>query len=130
MIGAENIIIGGFSQGGSMALYTGLSSKHKVGGIIAASSYLLLRGQYPSVLSSHARDIPIFAYHGTDDQVVPYDIAALSYQLLQSHHLHVQFETERGLGHGVSEEEISKMFKFVTEKLTRQHTAADKKSDL
>jgi len=38
----ENIILGGFSQGGVMALYAGLSQESTLGGIVALSSYLPL----------------------------------------------------------------------------------------
>jgi len=39
-ISADRITLAGFSQGGAIALYTGLSSEHRLGGILALSCYL------------------------------------------------------------------------------------------
>lgn len=39
-IPAERIIIGGFSQGGAVALYTAFGTDTKVGGVLALSTWL------------------------------------------------------------------------------------------
>ena len=41
-IDARKIIVGGFSQGGALALHTGLRYKHTLGGIVALSTWLPL----------------------------------------------------------------------------------------
>ena len=40
---SKQIILGGFSQGGGLALYTGLTHAEQLGGIIALSTWLPLR---------------------------------------------------------------------------------------
>ena len=40
---SEQIVLGGFSQGGGLALYTGLTHAEKLGGIIALSTWLPMR---------------------------------------------------------------------------------------
>lgn len=47
-IGTENIMIGGFSQGGAVALYNGLSNSILYGAIIALSSWLPLHMEFLS----------------------------------------------------------------------------------
>ena len=37
----SRIILGGFSQGGALAIYTTLTNKHKLGGLIALSCFML-----------------------------------------------------------------------------------------
>jgi predicted esterase len=67
-----NIVVGGFSQGGAAALHYSLRSPHALGGVMALSSWLPLRSEYPAALSSVASSIPIIFFHGTDDYVVNY----------------------------------------------------------
>ncbi|KAJ1927906.1 hypothetical protein EC988_010201, partial [Linderina pennispora] len=42
-ISPERIVLGGFSQGGAMTLFTGLQSELKLGGLIVLSAYLPIR---------------------------------------------------------------------------------------
>jgi len=69
-IPSKNIFLAGFSQGGAIAYTTALTHPEKLAGIVALSTYipserLLLEG-----LSDENRAIPIFAAHGTEDDVV------------------------------------------------------------
>ena len=48
-ISSENVIVGGFSQGGAVALYTALTAKKKLGGIVGLSTWLPLNKQFPQV---------------------------------------------------------------------------------
>lgn len=41
-IPADRIVVGGFSQGGAMSIYTGLMAKVKLAGIVSLSGWLLL----------------------------------------------------------------------------------------
>ena len=101
-IPAERIVVGGFSQGGSMSLLAGLTArredglfggKHgwKLGGVAVLSGWLPLWDTFPKVAlpPCHARDnanelsqmasphsttTPILMCHGTADTVVPYNL--------------------------------------------------------
>jgi predicted esterase len=115
--GADRIVMGGFSQGAAMSLITGLSSQHRLAGIIALSGYLLIRDDYPAIMSPHAKEVPIFAYHGKQDQTIPYDIAVLSFDKLKALGAQVDFQSESGLGHGVSEGEVEKVVAFIDARL-------------
>jgi len=71
-IPADKIVVGGFSQGCVMALLTGLTTERNIAGIVALSGWLPLRNKMKAMMSDHARNIPIFWGHGTDDPVVKY----------------------------------------------------------
>jgi phospholipase/carboxylesterase len=68
----NRIILGGFSQGGAVALYTGLRYSVPLGGIIALSSYLPLANKFPSEANLANHNTPIFIGHGTLDPIVPF----------------------------------------------------------
>lgn len=69
-IPAERIFLAGFSQGGAVAYTTALTHPEKLAGLIALSTYL----PTPQIVSDEAsaanRDLPIFAAHGTADDIV------------------------------------------------------------
>lgn len=49
-IHSSRIILGGFSQGGAMAIFSGITSKEKLGGIFGMSCYLLMHNKVESLL--------------------------------------------------------------------------------
>ncbi|KAK6022142.1 hypothetical protein OSTOST_12173 [Ostertagia ostertagi] len=46
-IPSEKIMLGGFSMGGAVALYAGLTYPHKLAGIVGLSSFLVQRDKLP-----------------------------------------------------------------------------------
>jgi phospholipase/carboxylesterase len=71
-IHAARIVLGGFSQGGAIALYAGLRHLEKLAGIAALSTYLIDAAALAGEASSANRQTPIFMAHGSDDEVVRY----------------------------------------------------------
>ncbi len=63
----ERIFLAGFSQGGAMALYTGLQSTRPIAGIIALSAYLPLASECKIVMD---KKTPLFAACGQFDPLV------------------------------------------------------------
>ncbi|KAK6019009.1 acyl-protein thioesterase 1 domain protein, partial [Ostertagia ostertagi] len=51
-IPSEKIMLGGFSMGGAVALYAGLTYPHKLAGIVGLSSFLVQRDKLPWVCSA------------------------------------------------------------------------------
>lgn len=47
-IPANRIVIGGFSQGGALALYSALKFPQKLGGVVALSCWLPLHKSFPA----------------------------------------------------------------------------------
>jgi phospholipase/carboxylesterase len=64
-IGAERVILAGFSQGGVIALAAALTAERKPAGVLALSTYLPLRD------APVAGGFPVFLAHGTQDDIVP-----------------------------------------------------------
>jgi len=77
-IPAGNILLAGFSQGGAIALYTGLTSQHIVGGILALSTYLPIHDIALPLITNEHRDIPVFMAHGQHDDVIQIQYAERS----------------------------------------------------
>lgn len=113
---AADLVMGGFSQGAAMSIYTGLRYGKQLGGIVALSGYLLLRDEYPAVLTDASKRVPVMMYHGQSDATVPYEIGQLSYNKLKEYGASVSFESERGLAHSVSEDELAKVFTFIMQR--------------
>lgn len=83
-ISTERIVIGGFSQGGALALHVALRAQYKLAGVAALSTWLPLRSQYPQVLSEEAKqNLKLFQAHGEADEVVKLHWGHSSNQLLK-----------------------------------------------
>jgi len=69
---ANKIILAGFSQGGVIALHTGLRYPQKLAGIMALSTYLPFDDNVFKQMSDEQKGLNIFAAHGIDDPVIPF----------------------------------------------------------
>lgn len=105
-IPANRIVLGGFSQGGALALYSALTFEQPLAGVVALSCWLPLHKQFPSAKIS-SDEVPIFQAHGDYDPVVPYKFGQLSASLLKSFMKNVTFKTYSGLSHSSSDEEMN-----------------------
>jgi len=109
-IDSKRIVVGGFSQGGAMALLTGLTTERKLGGIIALSSWLPLRKEIFAMASDNARKLPLLFGHGDVDPVVPYIFGQMSVKLLIEGGFaskNIEFNTYSGMGHSAVDKEIT-----------------------
>jgi phospholipase/carboxylesterase len=70
-IPASRIVLAGFSQGGAIALATGLRREQPLAGLIALSTYLPLAANSIAESTVAARRTPVFMAHGSLDPVVP-----------------------------------------------------------
>ena len=68
---SEDIVLGGFSQGGAMALLAGYSYTGKLAGIACLSGWPALRDTLNDRVTTGANaKTPLFIGHGTEDQTV------------------------------------------------------------
>ena len=67
----SRIGLAGFSQGGAIALFTGLRHPQRLAGIMALSTFLVAPEAIAAELAPANRDVPIFQAHGTLDPMVP-----------------------------------------------------------
>jgi len=105
-VGAEAIVLAGFSQGGAIALQAGLRHPERLAGILALSTYLPLPDTLAQEASTANRDIPIFMAHGTQDPVIPLSWAARSRDHLTALGYAVDWH-EYPMPHSVCAEEIA-----------------------
>lgn len=101
----EKIILAGFSQGGVIALQTGLRHPRRLGGILALSTYLALADSLPSERSAANATTPIYMAHGRDDPVIPFAMAIRSRDALLKLAYQVEWH-EYPMQHSVCMEEI------------------------
>ncbi len=112
-IGASRILLAGFSQGGAIALQTGLRHRERLAGIMALSSYLPLASTLAAEASAANRNVPIFMAHGTADPLIPLPLANLSREHLKQ--LGYQVEWHQYLmPHSVCLEEIQEIGRWLT----------------
>jgi len=104
-IRANKIVIAGFSQGGAIALHTGLRHAAPLAGIMALSTYLPAPHTLPAEAAAANRDIALFYAHGSDDQVIPIAMAETSRQTLSAAGYAVDWH-EYPMQHSVCLEEI------------------------
>lgn len=81
---SQQIILAGFSQGGAMALYTGLRYPECLGGLLGLSTYLPLAAQLSAERSAANQATPIVLMHGENDPIVPSAWSRMAYNLLQT----------------------------------------------
>jgi len=104
-IAARAIVLAGFSQGGAIALQTGLRHPERLAGILALSTYLPLADTLEQEASAAARDVPIFMAHGVEDPLIPLARAAQSRDRLTALGYHVEWHEYR-MPHSVCAHEI------------------------
>ncbi|CAZ86658.1 unnamed protein product [Tuber melanosporum] len=117
-ISSERIILGGFSQGGALALLAGLTSKHKLGGIIGLSAWLPLHQKIESLVSEENKNTDIFQAHGESDRTVQFNWGKLTKEILQDKLGHnVEWHSYPLLEHSADAQEIADMEEWLHTRL-------------
>ena len=106
--GASRIVLAGFSQGGAIALQTGLRHSERLAGIMALSSYLPLASTLAAEASAANHDVPIFMAHGTADPLIPLPLASLSREHLKQQGYQVEWH-QYLMPHSVCLEEMQEI---------------------
>lgn len=104
-LASERVLLAGFSQGGAVALHTGLRYPKPLAGILALSTYLPLQDAAGEERHPANGDIPIFLAHGSQDPVIPLALSEHSRRFLVSLGYRVECHTYP-MPHGVCPEEI------------------------
>jgi len=107
------IILGGFSQGGALALYTGLTNPDlsTLAGVVAFSTWLP-KGQFnPDQIANP--QIKIFQCHGTHDEVVSFKNGRDTADLIKGVCPNLNFKHYDGMGHHSCEEEMMDLKHFI-----------------
>ncbi|MBD8635448.1 MULTISPECIES: alpha/beta hydrolase [unclassified Stenotrophomonas] len=101
---AEHIFLAGFSQGGAVILTAALQRTAPLAGLIALSTYL------PEAETARRADnavqVPVFMAHGTQDPVIPLQIAEHSAAAVRAMGLELQWQSY-AMAHQVCAEELT-----------------------
>ena len=138
----EQIVLGGFSQGGMMTLEVGLQYPQKLAGLFLLSSFLIADADYdwqgPAepekyygqdssledlITTAHERGQgPIFLAHGSHDAVIPIEAGKATRDILRENGLEVDYYEFEG-GHELQLAELQELSTFLAKVLL---TPADK----
>jgi phospholipase/carboxylesterase len=114
----EYIVLAGFSQGGAIALQTGLRYPATLSGIAALSTYLPLATRLADEADAANRHTPILMAHGRQDTIIPLELARRSRDLLLGAGHPVDWR-EYDIAHSVCAEEIDAISAWLAQVLTR-----------
>ncbi|KAF9905105.1 hypothetical protein EC991_001991 [Linnemannia zychae] len=114
-IPANRIVLGGFSQGCVLSIFTALTSEYRFAGVAALSGYLPLRAKIMDMATDTNRKTPIFWGHGDSDQVVKYKFGEQSVEFLKDNKYSVRFHTYPRMGHSACNEELRDLLSFFQE---------------
>lgn len=106
------IVLAGFSQGGAIALHTGLRHPHRLAGIMALSTYLPLQPQLAQERSPENATLPIFMAHGQFDDIIAIARAQASRELLEGMGYPLEWH-EYTMPHSVCNEEVADIRDFL-----------------
>jgi len=115
-IPSNRIVLGGFSQGGALSLYTALTTQQKLAGVTALSCWLPLQASFPQgPISGINRDISILQCHGDCDPLVPLMFASLTAEKLKTlvNPANVTFKTYEGMKHSSCQQEMMDIKQFI-----------------
>jgi phospholipase/carboxylesterase len=120
-ISSEKIVLGGFSQGATMALHCGLRYQKPLAGIFAMSGFLALPKKLAKEKSVYAEKTPTLLLHGELDDLIPISLAQNSYQFLTEQKYNIKF-CSYPTYHSVHFKEIEDIGKWLEVILGREGT--------
>lgn len=108
----ERIVMTGFSQGGAMSLWTGLTRDTPLAGVVCMSGYIPAASTFQ--LTESARSTPVLMCHGDADPVVLPAFGRASERLLREQGIQsLEYIEYPGLPHSVSMEELKDVTEFL-----------------
>jgi phospholipase/carboxylesterase len=116
-IPADKIILAGFSQGGALALYTGLRYPQRLAGIIGLSTFLPLHYSWQPQQTLANKDVPIFMAHGDHDTILPLALGEASKNQLTRLGFNIAWHTYP-MAHSVCWQEITDLSKWLEQVLS------------
>jgi len=108
----SRVVLAGFSQGGAIALQTGLRQREPLAALLALSTYLPLAAAFDAERADASRGVPIFMAHGRSDPVIPLARATTSRDQLKAAGYSVEWH-EYEMPHSVCEDEIRQIAAFL-----------------
>ena len=103
-VAPEHIVLAGFSQGGAIAIQLALRHQPRLAGLMALSTYLLLRDGLQAD-AAQLQPLPVFMGHGRQDPVVPLTMGEAAAEALRQFGCDVEWHSYP-IPHSVSMDEI------------------------
>ncbi len=120
-IAADHILLAGFSQGGAIAYQTALTYPERLAGLIALSTYIPDAEGLQRDFKVVQQQLPVFAAHGLNDDVVAIDLGKQAYNLVQKlggQAVWYQYP----MAHNVCAEQITDIGKWLSAQLSHATT--------
>lgn len=111
-INSQDIILAGFSQGGAIALHTGLRFEKPLAGIMGLSTYLPLVSSVENEITDANASTSLFLAHGTHDPVIPLQLALDTNATLNKLGYTTEFH-QYEMEHSVCPKEIDDISKWI-----------------
>ena len=115
------IVLAGFSQGGAVALSTGLRFTERLAGIMALSAYLPFPEQLEAEKSAASSGVPVLMCHGRNDPVVPVTMGLEARDALNANGYRVEWH-EYPMQHEVCAAEIAEIGRWLRHVLVGAET--------
>lgn len=112
-IHTDRIVLAGFSQGGAIALHTGLRYPRRLAGIVALSAYLPLPDRLVAEMAGANRDTPIFQAQGEHDPILAPALARASFDRIAAVRSAPEWHSYP-IQHGVCAAEIDDLSRWLT----------------
>ena len=103
-INRDRVFIGGFSQGGMIAMHAGLTNPETFKGALILSSRIILEDELLSSTNKVSK-IPVFMSHGTKDNVIPISEGQHANDVLTKNGYSVEFH-EYDMAHQIIDKNI------------------------
>uniref|UniRef100_F1KU14 palmitoyl-protein hydrolase n=1 Tax=Ascaris suum TaxID=6253 RepID=F1KU14_ASCSU len=117
-IPSHRIVIGGFSMGGSLALYAGLTYDKPLAGILGLSSFLVQKSKVPGNHTAN-REVHIFMGHGGADFIVPLTFGEMTAEFIRKFDPNTKLNVYQSMTHGSCEQELADVRAFLAERLPK-----------
>jgi phospholipase/carboxylesterase len=114
-LGPDKTLLIGFSQGGMLTLYTGLSEPAPLAGLVSFSGGLPLDQDFWPKIASKP---PILLVHGSADEVVPPILSESSFDTLKSGGFSVEHHVSPDCPHGIAPDGLERARRFVAARLS------------
>lgn len=111
---AQDIVVAGFSQGGAVAYQVAMTTKHKLGGLIALSTYFASLDHINEWQAD--KNLPILICHGSYDPVVSPYLGQAALKALTTKGYHPTYKTYP-IAHQVSMEQIKDIGEWLNQVL-------------
>ncbi|KAJ8305610.1 hypothetical protein KUTeg_016155 [Tegillarca granosa] len=118
-IPSNRIMVGGFSQGGAVSLYTAFTLEKPLAGIIGLSTWMPLHKDFDDEkMKKTNTDIPMLQCHGNADPLVPFHWGERTSHLIKKFSKCHKFKNYQNMAHSSCQEEMDDVKNFLQEHLS------------